>query len=103
MSTEDALEAFIDESIRLSAQRNYHPTDFIRMRHQYGTIPAIERLVKTGEVQTGFKKLQSLDLLDWSIEAAVLKFPGCFSNDAKECAAFRLAAINDPALKSSRK
>jgi hypothetical protein len=40
-----ALEAFIDEGIKLSKERGYNPTIFIGMRHQYGTVDAIERLV----------------------------------------------------------
>ena len=94
------LESFIDESIRRSAQRGYHPTDFIRMRTQYKTVPAIERLVKSGDVQSGFKKLKQLNMLEWSIEAAVLKFPDEFTDQAKECAAFRLGPLlNDWSLK----
>ena len=30
-----ALEAFIDETIRLSRQHGYHPTAFIGMRHRH--------------------------------------------------------------------
>jgi hypothetical protein len=36
------LEAFIDESIRLSRQRGYNPTTFIVMRARLVTIPKIE-------------------------------------------------------------
>jgi hypothetical protein len=39
-----ALEAFIDEGIKLAKQRGYNPTIFVGMRHQYGTVDAIERL-----------------------------------------------------------
>lgn len=85
-----ALEAFVDETIRKSREKGYHPTVFIGMRQQHGTIPAISKLVQSGDIQSGFKRLQGLGLLDWSIEAAVEKFPEEFSRDDKECAAFRL-------------
>ncbi|NEV79800.1 hypothetical protein DYI24_22460 [Rhodopseudomonas sp. BR0C11] len=88
----DPLEAFIDETIQISLSKGYPPTTFQRMRRQYGTVSAIERLVTKGEIQSGFKKLLSLGLKDWSIEAAVLKFPERFSIDARECAEFRLRA-----------
>ena len=91
----DALEKFIDESIRLSISKGYPPTIFQRMRQDHGTVEAIERLVKSGEIQSGFKKLLQLDLMDWSIEAAVLKFPDRFSSDASECAKFRLRAARE--------
>jgi len=60
------------------------------MRQKQGTIKAIERLVESGEIQTGFKKLQQLNLLDWTIEAAVTKFANEFSRRALECAKWRL-------------
>jgi hypothetical protein len=41
------LEAFIDEGIKLSIERGYHPTIFVGMRHARGTIDAIERLVQS--------------------------------------------------------
>jgi hypothetical protein len=96
----DEFEAFIDEGIRQSENRGYHPTVFTRMRQQYGTIPAIERLVKAGEIQSGFLKLQKLNMLEWSIEAAVQKFPDKFTQEARDCADFRLKNINDKALRT---
>ncbi|MEJ1118860.1 hypothetical protein V9K92_10330 [Phyllobacterium sp. CCNWLW109] len=87
------LEAFIDETIRISAEKGYHPTEFIRMRRDYDTIPAITRLVISGEIQSGFKRLDALGLLDYTIEAAVLKFPEEFSKDARECAEYRLERL----------
>ena len=46
------------------------------MRHQFGTIDAIERLVQSGELQSGFKRLKQLGLIDWTIEFAVISFCG---------------------------
>jgi hypothetical protein len=43
------------------------------MRRQHGAIEAIERLLQSGDIQSGFKRLQQLALLDWTIEAAVIK------------------------------
>lgn len=47
-------------------------------------------LVRSGDIQSGFKRLHKLNLLDWTIEAAVEKFPDEFTGDDLECAAFRL-------------
>ncbi len=91
----DEVEAFVDELIRRAKAFNYSPRDFIRMRQSNGgrSIEIIEKLVISGDVQSGFKRLKEIDLLDWSLESAVLKFPGRFSKDARECAAFRLNVL----------
>jgi hypothetical protein len=102
MANVDELDSFIDESIRLSGLKGYYPRDFIRMRESYQTAPAIERLVKAGEIQSGFKELQKLNMLEWTIEAAVLKFPERFSAVAVKCADFRLRNIDDPILRGGR-
>jgi hypothetical protein len=87
------LEAFVDETIRRSKERGYNPSVFVGMRHQFGTIDAIERLVQSGEMQSGFKRLKQLGLLDWTIESAVIKFAAEFSSNAKQCAEWRLQQI----------
>lgn len=89
----DALETFIDESIRVSSKNGYHPTEFIRMRQRHGTKGAISRLVRSGEIQTGFNRLFKLGLIDWTIESAVLKFPHAFTKEDIECARFRLEQV----------
>jgi hypothetical protein len=88
-----ALEAFIDKSIDLAKERGYNPTIFIGMRHQYGTIDAIERLVQSGDIQSGFKRLNQLNLAKWTIESAVIEFPAEFSRNARECAEWRLQQV----------
>jgi hypothetical protein len=86
----DPLEDFIDESIRWSVANGYVPTIFYRMRRHYGTIAAIEKLVQSDEIQSGFKKLKDLGLPEWSLEAAVLKFPQRFSKNAQARSEIRL-------------
>jgi hypothetical protein len=87
------LEAFINKMIELAKPRGYVPTLFIGMRRQYGTLEAIERLVQSGDIQSGFKRLRQLGLLDWTIEAAVTKFLTEFSRHARECAEWRLNQV----------
>ncbi len=88
-----ALEAFIDNSIELAKQRGYNPAVFVGMRRQYGTVDAIERLVQSGDLQSGFRRFKQLDLLDWTIESAVIKFPAEFSRNARQCAEWRLQQV----------
>lgn len=85
-----ALEAFIDETIRRGSAKGYHPTIFISMRSKFGTLQAISKLVRSGELQSGFERLHQLNLLEWTIESAVENFPEEFSPDDRECASFRL-------------
>jgi hypothetical protein len=63
------------------------------MRAQHGTVEAIERLVQSGDVQSGFKRLKQLGLLEWTIEAAVMKFPTEFTRNARQCAEWRLQQV----------
>ncbi len=89
------LESFIDESIRLSRKHGYHPTVFIGMRNRHGTIGAISKLVQSGDMQSGFKRLCDMGLADWTIEAAVLKYAAEFSSTDWKCAEFRLRTVGD--------
>jgi hypothetical protein len=89
---EDHLEAFIEEANRQCISRGYHPTVFQVMRQRHGTVMAISKLVESGEIQSGFRRLKELGIPGWSIEAAVVKFPDRFTSSTRECAEFRLTA-----------
>ena len=69
------LDQFIDESIARSASKGYFPTTFIDMRQKHGTVGAIRRLVETSEIQSGFNRMRDLGMPEWSLEAAVCRFP----------------------------
>ena len=79
MEGSSGLEAFVDKSIEVSSGHGYSPTIFIEMRRRHGTAGAINLLVQSGDIQSGFKRLKELGLLEWTIESAVLKFPDEFS------------------------
>ena len=59
-----ALESFIDQTIQRARAQGYVPTKFINMRDKMRTIPAISQLVSSGDVQSGFKRLYALGLLE---------------------------------------
>ena len=84
------LEAFIDETIKRSKAKGCHPTKFIGMRQSLGAVPAISRLVQNSEPQSGFWRLHELGLLEWTIEAAVEKFPAEFTPSDLAYAPFHL-------------
>ena len=91
------LDQFIDESLRQSKRKGYSPTAFLRMRATRGTVEAVRRLVQTSDRHSGFVRLRTLDLLDWSLEAAVLRFPGepGFTRETVAYAKARLDGILD--------
>lgn len=72
------LEKFLDELLVRARSKRYAPKTFISMRYRYGAIEAIRRLVETSEPQDGFRRLKFLGLTNWSIEAAVVRFPDLF-------------------------
>lgn len=94
MTSVEKLESFIDNSIKVSREHGYHPTTFIGMRQRHGTIGAINKLVVSGDIQSGFTRMRSLGLIDWTIEAAVMSHSGLFSNKVVEAAKWRLEQIS---------
>jgi hypothetical protein len=95
MEVEMTLEDFVDESIRVSREHNYHPTTFIGMWQKDRSPAPIKRLVESSEPKSGYKRLVALGLKDWSLEAAVVKFPDRFSKDTLAYAEARLKGILD--------
>jgi len=90
MGNVDELESFIDETIHQAVAKHYMPTTFMQMRTRWGTVEAMRRLVISGDIQSGFTRLVGLGLVDYSIEATILKFPSYFDKDAREAAQWRL-------------
>jgi hypothetical protein len=80
------LEYFCDECIRRSKERNFDHSIFEGMRTRHGTVAAIKTLVEMGGKLSGIKKLSELGLLDWSVEATVVKFPEEFTPRTLESA-----------------
>lgn len=91
------LDEFVDEMMNRARPLGYTPTIFMRMREDHGTVGAIKRLVETSERQSGFRRLRDLGLKDWTLEAAVLRFPRTegFTRKTAEYARARLDGILD--------
>ena len=89
------FEASVHESLKLSKAKGYVPSDFIVMRAKAGgnSIPVVSRLVRSGEMQSGFKRMKAIGLLEWSLEALVLKFLNLFQQADIDCAKFRLDVL----------
>jgi hypothetical protein len=100
MAQADPLERWVDESIKRAVARGYHPTEFIKMRARHQTVSAMERLMQSGQIQSGLRRLKELGMeKEWSVEAGILKFPDRFTRQATEVAKFRLLHIDDDDLR----
>ena len=96
------LEAFIDDGNRRAKELGYRPTAFMDMRTQYGTVGAITRLVTSGEIKSGLRRMIQLGVADWTIDAAVAKFPSCFPLDVQEAAQWRLSTAKELYSRTSK-
>ena|SRR5205823_8835001 len=93
LQMDDPLEAFVHKSIRRSGERGYYPTTFEAMLDRHTTDVAISKLIETGDIQSGFRRLQQLRMLEWSMEAAVIYFHDRFARNARESAESRLRQV----------
>ena len=89
----EALEEFVNEMIKRSAKKKHYLPRFKKMRKLLNTKRAIAKLMVSSKVQYGFEQLVKNELLDWTLESAVLKFQNEFSPDIVECARFRIKMV----------
>jgi hypothetical protein len=68
------LEAYADTMLHRAAEKGFRPTVLIRLRETYGTVRAFSKLFRTDDIESGFRQMKQLGLIEWSIEAAVVKF-----------------------------
>jgi len=61
-----------------------------QMIDDYGEIEALSRLMKSADLQQGFKALRDSNQLDNTFEAIVVRFPKLFSSGVVEAAKWRL-------------
>jgi len=97
---DDPLEAWVEEATRRCVAAGCHGGRFEQMRALHGTVGAMERLMHSAEIQSGFLRLLRAGLKGWSLEAGVLGFPDRFTEHARASAKFRLDNANDPALRA---
>jgi hypothetical protein len=57
---------------------------------RYGAVEAMRRVLRTPVERTPLRSLHKLGLLEWSIEAGVLRFPELFTAEDREIAQFRV-------------
>jgi hypothetical protein len=87
----ELLDKFKD-SISQSRSLGYNPSEFERMLNDYGAVGVAKRLIKSGDIQSGFKALISLGRKDLTMEAIMLDehFKSLFTVAELEAAKWRL-------------
>jgi hypothetical protein len=87
------IEAFIEESIRHWRAHHVENALFMEMREVHGTVGAIKALLHKAGTASELHEFALSGLYDWSIEAAVIKFPAEFSPADVERARRRIDQI----------
>ena len=83
------------ETCRKSAKLGYYPSDFDGMLDRVGGVSVARKLVASGEIQSGLKRLKKLKRLDLSMEHLMLdeRFRGLFKDPELEAAEWRLKHV----------
>ena len=91
---QSACERAVEECQRLE----YPPNEWIRMMHEPGgAVAAAQRLLTTGHMQSGFRRLIRMGRPDLTVEHAVLdpKWAELFSDAHREPARWRLTHLSN--------
>lgn len=70
----------------------YNPSIWNRMVEEHGGVVTARRLIKSGDMQTGLRKLLSLGRLELTVEHAVLdeRWHDLFTDEERDLARWRL-------------
>lgn len=94
---EAEFNAQVQDAVQQCRALGYQPKTFERMlaAHPNNAVEVARRLVTSGEIQDGPKRLKSLGRLDLSVEAIMLKeqFQELFDARVRSCAEWRLKNI----------
>lgn len=73
----------------------YRPSDFIEMLDKTESVTLAKKLVATGEIQSGLKRVKSLGRPDLAMESIMLEdeFSGLFTDDERAAARWRLQQL----------
>jgi hypothetical protein len=98
-STSERFEARIAKDIREAIELGYHPHRFEEMVNSYGAVDTAKRLVRSGDLQDGLKRLRSMGRLDLSMETVMLEeeFSSLFSEQERAAATWRLQQVKGEA------
>lgn len=88
----DRFEGRLRDAIRLSIELGYVPTVIIQMLDNHGWEETVDRLIPSGEIQIGPRRMAELGRLDLTIESIMLEseFRPLFPPRHLEAAQWRL-------------
>ena len=96
MSAEQVFEQAMRSACSEAADLGYYPARFLDKLERKGAVPYAKELVRSGELQAGLKRLNTMDRLDLSIEHLVAKgsrFRELFTEDERQAAQWRLDQV----------
>jgi hypothetical protein len=98
VSTEAQLKEALLAACREMASLSHVPTYYLHMIHELGAVETAKRLVRSGELQSGFRALARQGRLDLSVEGVMTRpeFAGLFAKADIEAAEWRLAKVAKP-------
>jgi hypothetical protein len=78
-----------------AAKFGHSPSKFIHLAEAYGAVNAAKRLIISGDITNGLKRLKKRGRLDLAMESVMLKekFQSLFSSDELAAARWRLNSI----------
>ncbi len=92
---ENIFEARIREALIECHELGYHPHDFEGMLANASAARVAIKLVTSGELQSGLKKLSQMGRLDLSVESIILEtqFESLFKTPIRDAARWRLDQV----------
>jgi hypothetical protein len=92
MSLETDFEERLWDSVRQSVALGYNPNRFSEMLKTWGGIGVAKRLVASGEIQDGIKKIVAMGHPELSMESIMLEphFASLFTEGELQAARWRL-------------
>lgn len=92
---EQSFEAKIRAALSECHRLGYHPSDFEGMLANATAARVAEKLVTSGELQAGLKRLAQMGRFDLSVESIMLEaqFASLFSNQHLAAAQWRLNQV----------
>lgn len=97
MTIENQFSAALRTAIEEAKQLGYHPTRFETMLNDMGAVPLAKKLVISGDLQDGLKKMKQLGRLDLTLEHIMQNEPfhPLFSKAELAAADWRLQQARD--------
>lgn len=95
MSLDLEFETRLRESVNDSIALGYNPAQFAEMLERYGGVDVAKRLVASGELQDGLKRIVALGHIELAMESIMLepRFAPLFSEGELAAARWRLAQL----------